>query len=35
MADVKIRNVPDWIMDWHGKRAEKEGVSLEEHLRVA
>ena len=35
MADVKIRNVPDWIMNWHKKRAEKEGVSLEEHLRVA
>lgn len=35
MADVKIRNLPDWIINWHKKRAEKEGVSLEEHLRAA
>ncbi|GEM_PF-4462852 len=33
MADVKIRNVPDWVVNWHRKRVEKEGVSLEEHLR--
>lgn len=34
MADVKIRNVPDWIIRWHKLRAEREGVSLEQHLRA-
>lgn len=33
MADVKIRNLPDWLVDWHKRRAEAAGVSLEEHLR--
>lgn len=35
MADIKIRNLPDWIMNWHRRQAEKEGVSLEEHIRRA
>jgi len=33
VADVKIRNLPDWLVDWHKRRAEAAGVSLEEHLR--
>jgi plasmid stability protein len=33
MADVKIRNLPDWLVDWHKRRAEEAGVSLEERLR--
>jgi plasmid stability protein len=33
MADVKIRNLPDWLVEWHKRRAETEGVSLEERLR--
>ena len=33
MADVKIRNLPDWLVDWYKRRAEDAGVSLEEHLR--
>ncbi len=33
MADVKIRNLPDWLVEWHKRRAEADGVSLEERLR--
>ncbi len=33
MADVKIRNVPDWLVEWHKQRAASEGISLEERLR--
>ena len=33
MADVKIRNLPDWLVDWHKRRAEEAGVCLEERLR--
>ena len=31
---VKIRRLPDWVLDAHRARAEQEGVSLEEELRV-
>lgn len=34
MADVKIRNLPDWLVEWHKKRAESEGISLEQRLRI-
>lgn len=30
---VKIRKLPDWVLDAHRNRAEKNGVSLEEELR--
>jgi len=33
VADVKIRNLPDWLVDWHKRRAEAAGISLEEQLR--
>ncbi|MBL0159980.1 MAG: hypothetical protein IPP47_23275 [Bryobacterales bacterium] len=33
MADVKIRNLPDRVVDWHKQRAEAAGISLEERLR--
>lgn len=33
MADVKIRNLPDWLVDWHKRQAAGDGVSLEERLR--
>lgn len=33
MADVKIRNVPDWLVEWHKQKAASEGISLEERLR--
>jgi plasmid stability protein len=31
---VKIRKLPDWVLDAHRARAAQEGVSLEEELRV-
>jgi len=31
---VKIRKLPDWVLDAHRTRAAQEGVSLEEELRV-
>ena len=34
MADVKIRNLPDWVVASIRARAENEGRSLEEELRV-
>lgn len=30
---VKIRKLPDWVIEAHKARAEKAGVSLEEELR--
>ena len=30
---VKIRKLPDWVMEAHRARAKKLGVSLEEELR--
>jgi plasmid stability protein len=34
MADVKVRNLPDWVVNSFRKRAESEGRSLEEELRM-
>jgi plasmid stability protein len=34
MADVKVRNLPDWVVRSFRKRAENEGRSLEEELRM-
>jgi plasmid stability protein len=34
MADVKVRNLPDWVVASIRARAEHEGRSLEEELRV-
>lgn len=34
MADVKVRNLPDWIVNSFRKRAENQGRSLEEELRM-
>lgn len=33
MADVKIRNLPDWVVDTYRARAKAAGHSLEEELR--
>ncbi|MCC6365422.1 MAG: hypothetical protein IT165_18060 [Bryobacterales bacterium] len=30
---VKIRKLPDWVIDAHKSKAEQEGISLEEELR--
>jgi len=34
MAEVKIRKLPDWVVATYKLRAEREGRSLEEELRV-
>ncbi|HEX3673491.1 MAG TPA: hypothetical protein VHU87_04395 [Rhizomicrobium sp.] len=34
MADVKIRKLPDWVVEHHKRNAEQAGRSLEEELRV-
>jgi plasmid stability protein len=34
MADVKIRKLPDWVVEHHKRNAERAGRSLEEELRV-
>lgn len=31
---VKIRKLPDWVLEAHRQRAEKSGTSLEEELRT-
>lgn|GEM_PF-3160603 len=33
MADVKVRNLPDWLVEWHKREAAKQGMSLEQRLR--
>jgi len=33
MADVKIRNLPDWVVGAFKSQAEQEGKSLEQKLR--
>jgi plasmid stability protein len=33
MADVKIRKLPDWVVDTYRARAQAAGHSLEEELR--
>jgi len=34
MADVKIRRLPDWVLDTYRLRAQAAGRSLEEELRA-
>jgi plasmid stability protein len=33
MTDVRIRNVDDWIVEWHRHQAKRDGRSLESELR--
>jgi plasmid stability protein len=33
MTDVRIRNVDDWIVEWHRHQAKRKGRSLENELR--
>jgi plasmid stability protein len=33
MADVKVRQLPDWVLETHRSRARAAGRSLEEQLR--
>lgn len=34
VADVKVRNLPDWVVASFRNRAAQEGRSLEEELRI-
>jgi plasmid stability protein len=34
MADVKVRNLPDWVVASFRNKAQHEGRSLEEELRM-
>jgi len=34
VADVKVRNLPDWLVEWHKREAARQGVSLEQRLRA-
>jgi hypothetical protein len=34
MADVKVPNFPDWVVNSFRKRAQNEGRSLQEQLRM-
>jgi plasmid stability protein len=33
MTEVRIRNVDDWVVEWHRQNAKREGHSLESQLR--
>ncbi|GIU73271.1 MAG: hypothetical protein KatS3mg004_0358 [Bryobacteraceae bacterium] len=34
MADIKGRNLPDRLVEWHRQRAAGEGISLEQRIRM-
>jgi plasmid stability protein len=34
MAEVKIRQLPDWVVEAHKEYAQRTGTSLEQHLRT-
>jgi plasmid stability protein len=34
MAEVKIRQLPDWVVEAHKQQAQRTGTSLEQHLRT-
>ena len=33
MTEVRIRNVDDWVVEWHRHQAKLDGQSLESELR--
>ena len=33
MTEVRIRNVDDWVVEWHRQSAKHSGQTLESHLR--
>jgi plasmid stability protein len=33
MTEVRIRNVDDWVVEWHRHQAKRDGRSLENELR--
>ena len=34
MAEVKIRQLPEWVVSIHKQQAQRAGQSLEQHLRT-
>jgi hypothetical protein len=34
MAEVKVRQLPEWVVEAHKQQAQRTGVSLEQHLRT-
>lgn len=35
MTDVRIRDLDEWVVEWHRGKAKREGKSLENELREA
>ncbi|MGB9611587.1 MAG: FitA-like ribbon-helix-helix domain-containing protein [Bryobacteraceae bacterium] len=31
---MKVRNLPDWLVEWHRQREASEGISLEQRIRM-
>ncbi len=34
MAEVKVRQLPEWVLEAHKHQARNMGISLEQHLRT-
>jgi len=34
MAEIKVRQLPDWVVEAHKQQAHQMGTSLEQHLRT-
>jgi hypothetical protein len=34
MAEVKVRQLPEWVVEFHKQQAQRTGMSLEQHLRT-
>jgi len=34
MAEVKVRELPEWVVEAHKQQAQRTGTSLEQHLRT-
>jgi plasmid stability protein len=34
MAEIKVRQLPEWVVDAHKQQAQRTGQSLEQHLRT-
>ena len=34
MAEIKVRQLPEWVVEAHKQQAQRTGTSLEQHLRA-
>lgn len=34
MAEIKVRQLPDWVIEAHKQQAQRSGTSLEQHIRM-